>query len=202
MVESGLIDKYSHPLDWERAVFDTIMLDKAVEVAKAFAGDRNDTLILVTADHSHGLSIVGTVDDEVKSEQMRDKIGVYEKAKYPNYPAAGPDGYPAKIDVSRRLAVFFAGFPDHYETFHPKLDNPFVPALANEKKEATANELYKNVPGAMFREGILPKDATQGVHTGEDVVLTAMGPGSEKVMGFLENVEVFRIMADALGLAE
>ena len=27
MVESGRIDKYSHSLDWERAVYDTIMLD-------------------------------------------------------------------------------------------------------------------------------------------------------------------------------
>ena len=36
MVESGLIDKYSHSLDWERAVYDTIMLDDAVQVAKDF----------------------------------------------------------------------------------------------------------------------------------------------------------------------
>ena len=45
MVEAGLIDKYSHALDWERAVYDTIMLDNAVKVAKRFAADRNDTLI-------------------------------------------------------------------------------------------------------------------------------------------------------------
>ena len=38
MVESGRIDKYSHSLDWERAVYDTIMLDNAVKVAKDFAG--------------------------------------------------------------------------------------------------------------------------------------------------------------------
>jgi alkaline phosphatase len=30
MVEAGLIDKYNHNLDWERAVYDTIMLDDAV----------------------------------------------------------------------------------------------------------------------------------------------------------------------------
>ena len=39
MVESGRIDKYSHSLDWERAVYDTIMLDNAVKVAKDFAAD-------------------------------------------------------------------------------------------------------------------------------------------------------------------
>ena len=57
MVESGLIDKFEHPLDWERAAMDTIMLDNAVKVAKDWVGKRNDTLILVVADHSHSYSI-------------------------------------------------------------------------------------------------------------------------------------------------
>ena len=34
MVESGLIDKYAHLLDLERAVYDTIMLDNAVRQPK------------------------------------------------------------------------------------------------------------------------------------------------------------------------
>jgi len=63
MVESGLIDKYSHVLDWERAVYDTIMLDNAVAAAKAFAAGRDDTLIVVVADHTHPVSIIGTYDD-------------------------------------------------------------------------------------------------------------------------------------------
>src|SRR5262250_3100174 len=103
MVESGLIDKYSHPLDWERAVMDTIMLDRAVEAAVDWAGTRNDTLILVTADHTHGVSLVGTVDDTVRSQEMRDKVGIYEKAGFPSYPPADDEGYPPRLDVSRRL---------------------------------------------------------------------------------------------------
>jgi alkaline phosphatase len=202
MVESGLIDKYSHPLDWERAVMDTIMLDKAVEAAKAWAAPRNDTLILVVADHSHGLSIVGTVDDNAKGELMRDKVGVYAEAGYPNYPRPNGDGYPETLDVSKRLAVFFANFPDYYETFRPKLDGAFTPAIQSPDKLYVANEKYKATPGAMFRPGILPRDASQGVHTGEDVVLTAIGPGSKYVYGFVENTDLFRVMAIALGLAE
>ena len=66
---------------------------------------------------------------------MRDKVGVYEKAGFPNYPAPNADGYPERVDVSRRLAIFFAGFPDYYETFRPKLDGPFVPAVSGRRPE-------------------------------------------------------------------
>jgi len=200
LVESGLIDKYSHPLDWERAVMDTIMLDRAVAAAKEFAAARNDTLILVTADHAHGLSLVGTVDDGIKSQEMRDKIGVHEKAGYPNYPPATDDGYPPRLDVSRRLAIFFSVFPDHYETYRPKLDGPFGPAVVAPDRYV-ANEKYKDAPGAVLRVGNLPHSANQGVHSGEDVILTATGPGADRVRGFLDNTEVFRIIVDALGLA-
>ena len=92
MVESGLIDKFEHPLDWERAAMDTIMLDNAVKVAKDWVGKRNDTLILVVADHSHSYSITGVVDDSLKGDEMRDKVGVYEKSVFPNYPAANEIG--------------------------------------------------------------------------------------------------------------
>jgi len=201
MVESGLIDKYSHPLDWERAVMDTIMLDRAVAAAKEFAAARNDTLILVTADHTHGVSLVGTVDDTVRSQEMRDKVGIYEKAGFPSYPPANDEGYPPRLDVSRRLAIFFSAFPDHYETYRPKLDGPFVPAVVGPDKSYVANEKYKDAPGALLRVGNLPHNAPQGVHSGEDVVLTAMGPGAERVRGFLDNTEVFRIIVEALGLA-
>jgi alkaline phosphatase len=39
------------------------------------------------------------------------------------------------------------------------------------------------------------------VHSGEDVILTATGPGSERVHGSMDNTEVFRVMVEALGLA-
>jgi alkaline phosphatase len=40
------------------------MLDNAVKVAKEFASRRNDTLVVVVADHAHPVSIVGTYDDD------------------------------------------------------------------------------------------------------------------------------------------
>ncbi len=128
MVESGMIDKYTHLLDMERAVYDTIMLDNAVKLARDWAGARgDDTLILVLADHTHPIGLVGTIDDDMASAPnvpMRERVGVYDRAGFPNYPAPDADGYPPRVDVSRRLAMFSASLPDHYETFRPKLDRP------------------------------------------------------------------------------
>jgi alkaline phosphatase len=200
MVEAGIIDKYLHPLDWERSVYDTIMLDNAVRLAQSFAAKNNETLILVTPDHTHGVSLIGTVDDDKPGPEMRNKVGVYDQAGYPNYPTPDADGYPAKVDVSRRLAIFFADFPDYYETFRPKLDKTFTPAVQNEKKECVANDEYKSAAGAILRVGNLPHAACDGVHSADDAVLTAAGPGSEMVHGFMDNTEVFRVMVSALGL--
>ena len=201
MVEAGLIDKYNHPLDWERSVYDTIMLSNAVQVAKDFAAKRNDTLIIVTPDHTHGVSIVGTVDDGKPGPEMRDKLGVYAEAGFPNYPEPDRDGYPPSVDVTRRLAMFYGNFPDYYETFRPHLDDPKVPAV-KKGDVYVASEQYRNAPGAMLRIGNLPRSADSGTHTADDALVTAMGPGSEEFHGFMENVEVFRVMASALGLGQ
>lgn len=198
MVESGLIDKFSHALDWERAVYETIMLDNAVGVAKAIAAGRDDTLIIVVADHTHPVSIIGTYDDERAGDRLRDKLGVYDQAKFPNYPKAGPDGYPASVDVSRRLAFVFAGFPDHCVSGRPSLGGPFKPADLKDR-QAIANEAFCT-PQATRMQGNLPFTQPQGVHAADDVVLTAMGPGAELFRGRIDNTRVFRVMATALGL--
>lgn len=201
MVEGALIDKMSHPMDWERALVETIEFDKAVGVAMAFARGRNDTMIVVTGDHTHSISIVGTIDDNKPGDDMREKVGVYADAGFPNYEDKDGDGYPDRVDVSRRLAVFPGNFPDYYETFRPKMDGPFEPAVQNEKKQYVANEAYKNVPGAVLRIGNLPKSADSAVHSVDDVVLQSTGPGSEGFKGYMEQSDVYRVLVDAMGIA-
>jgi alkaline phosphatase len=206
MVESGLIDKYAHVLDMERAVYDTIMLDNAVRLARDWARARgDDTLILVLADHNHPNSLVGTISDDMSTTPnvpLRERVGVYEKAGFPNYPAPDAEGYPSRVDVSRRLAIFSASLPDHYETYRPKLDNPNEPTVKGDDPNTfKANDKYKDVPGVVLRFGNLPAMIGASVHSGEDVILTATGPGSEQVRGSLDNTDVFRVIADSLGLA-
>ena len=200
MVEAALIDKFNHPLDWERAAFDTIMLSNAVQVAKDFAKTHPDTLIIVTPDHTHSGSISGVVNDD-KSGPLREKVGIYADAGYPNYPKADIQGYPNKIDVTKRLAFFYGNYPDHYETLHPKLDGTFVPAVKGEGGKYIANPKYIQLQeDAIHVGGNLPAHQESGVHTADDAVLNAIGPGSEKFKGFMDNTEVFKVMVQTLGL--
>ncbi|MGE7370271.1 alkaline phosphatase [Neorhizobium sp. NPDC001467] len=200
MVEAANVDKMSHPLDWDRAVVDTIEFDKAVGVAQEFAAKNPDTLIVVTGDHTHGVSIIGTVDDDKPGTDMREKVGTYAEAGFPNYEDKNGDGYPDKVDVSRRLFLNANNGPDHYETFRPKLDGPFAPAIQNERKEYVANEQYKDVPGAVLVTGIIPKSADSGVHAVDDIVLQAEGPGAEGFRGYMEQSDVYKGLAEAFAL--
>lgn len=225
MVEAGRIDKFSHSLDWERAVYDTIMFDNVVRLAKEFAAKRDDTLVIVVPDHAHPVSIIGTYDDS-KGEQLRDRLQTYSDAGFPNYPPADNEGFPEKVDVSRRLAMVFAAYPDYCDPGRPYMEGENEPTVAapppegatvvtgtgapppaapsagadGVKQKSIANETYCK-PGAARKVGNLPFTARTGVHAADDVVLTAMGPGSDVLHGRIDNTFVFRAMARALGLA-
>lgn len=179
-----------------------VVIDQSVEVARKFVEAHPDTLIIVTGDHTHGLSIVGTVDDALPGDEMREKVGVYQDAGYPNYKDTNGDGYPDDVNVSKRLGVFFAGYPDHYETFRPKLDGLFVPAIKNEKDQYVANKAYESIPGAVLREGNLPRSSDTAVHAVDDMVVQASGPGADKIRGYMENSDLFKIITEVLALGQ
>ena len=200
MIEAASVDKMSHPMDWDRAFYETIEFDQVIGMARDFAKANPDTLIVITGDHTHGVSIIGTVDDEKPGPEMRDKVGVYADAGFPNYEDKDGDGFPDKVDVTRRLAAFASNFPDYYETFRPKMDGPFEPAIKNEQDQYVANPAYKDVPGAVLRTGNLPHDSDTAVHSVDDVVLQATGPGADGFKGYMEQSDVYRVLVDALAL--
>lgn len=80
------------------------------------------------------------------------------------------------------------------------MDGTFTPAVSDGKGGYIANEAYKNVPGAVFRQGNLPRSANQGVHSVDDMVAQGWGPGAEVLRGYMENVELFRVITDAMAL--
>ncbi|WP_157458474.1 alkaline phosphatase [Deinococcus arboris] len=201
MVEAGMVDKYEHPLDWQRAIWDVLELDKAVEWAKTYAKSHPDTLVLVTADHAHSLSVYGTYD-AAKGPGKREAVGVYEAAGFPTYgDKRDANGLPLP-ETSRTYAVGFAAVPDYCETYLGRrvfLD----PTVSNGQTGAAAGFLPNPKlcqEGAVTRTGNLPPSANQGVHTADPLPLFAFGPGSENFFGMMDQTDLFFSMARALGL--
>lgn len=138
MVEGAHIDKQSHAMDADRAIADTIEFDDAVAVARQFADDAGDTIVIVLADHEcSGFSLIGALTNPAGStgsvvENLRTQpsdaavldpaaqpyrqraVGVYEGAGFPRYDILS-DGYPATFDVDGKVLVGYGGSADRYE---------------------------------------------------------------------------------------
>ena len=202
MVEAGRIDKYSHSLDWERAVYDTIMFDNVVRIAKDFAAGEERHAHRCRArsrapgiDH-RDLRRCGRADVARASFRPMRRLG------FPTIRAPDSEGYPPSVDVSRRLALVFAAYPDYCDAGKPFLageNEPTKPAADGEKQ--IVNETYCQ-PGAARKIGNLGAMAKAGVHSADDVILTASGPGAAAFHGRVDNTFVFRAMATALGLGQ
>jgi alkaline phosphatase len=62
-------------------------------------------------------------------------------------------------------------------------------------KLPTARNVGKDAPAAEEKVNV----AIGSSHTGEEVVVAAQGPGSQKVGGFMSNTDLFRVMMSAYG---
>lgn len=196
MVEGASIDKQLHTMDWQRAAYDTIEMDKAIGIAKEFAKKNADTLIIVVADHAHGASITGTYH-ELDGKTGREAVRIYADAGWPTFADADGDGFPDDPNPSVTLAVQFANHPDYYENYHFQ-EVPTAPAIMANGK-AVANPKRSEQDGVL-KEGNIPTSDPSEVHAADDVPLTAEGPGAEYFKGIMDNTEVFYGIVRALGL--
>lgn len=198
MVEAGRIDHAHHAGNAYRALTDTIQLSQAVELAKQMTSDA-DTLIVVTADHSHtmtiagypsrGNPILGKADSGLGligiANMAKDSLGLpYTTLGYAN----GPGGWTGGFKRRELLAT-----------------------ANNSGSEAYADALY--VGGALrpdltdidtnhpnyLQEATVPTVGAE-THAGEDVAIFASGPRAFLFKGVLEQHAIYHVMADALGM--
>jgi alkaline phosphatase len=169
MVEAGRIDHAHHAGNARRALEDTIALSDAVRVASELT-DARDTQILVTADHSHVLTMAG-------------------------YPARGNDilGKVISLDVHGEIDDAYALDAD--DKPYTTLSYANGPGHRAARPDLTATDT-----GALdyLQEATVPMAAE--THAGEDVALYARGPSAQLVHGSQEQTIAFYVMAHALGL--
>lgn len=204
LIEGASIDKQAHEMDSDRWMVDMLEFDRAVKVAQAYAKRRDDTIVIVTADHEcSGAAVVGAsrVTDlrlqelirEGGTANVRDKVvGIYEQAGFPKY-VIEKDGYPTTTNIDRRLLITYAANPDRHEDWRANLlptrdvQQPFVKTAP--LNAYPANALSRDTEGGYLVTGQVP--GTRAVHTGTDVPLSAFGPGAWVFTGVMDNTDVF-----------
>jgi alkaline phosphatase len=210
MVEGASIDKQSHPNQAAGTIWDTIEFDKAVGVARAWAGrrPRKDTLIVVTADHDQSMSIIGvsnTPDTEYFNRTKSEKIAYKTTRGDQDFTVYG-DSY-----ANARAALPFvngsttasnnggaAGMPGTFATTSPATDpasstySTYFGFPAYRLDQATG---YPSNSGAGLRR--LAVGYRTGDHTGSSVPVTAEGPGAFLFTGYMDQTDIFFKMAAA-----
>lgn len=212
MVEGGSIDKQAHLMDSERWIIDTIEFDYAIEKCRQFAASRQDTLVVVTADHEcAGANVIGgsTLSHAQLAAragagggaaQLRNGVvGTLDRAGFPNYVMAA-DGYPTTTDIDFRMIVGYACNADRYEDW---ITNP-LPMQHGSHGIVTAppfgpqSPLDRDHAGNFLVTGQIPD--LIATHTASDIIVSAMGRGATAFIGVMDNTDVFfKVARAALG---
>jgi len=172
-VEGARIDHAHHAGNAYRALHDGVELAKAVQVARDMTNNQ-ETLIIVTADHSHGFVMTGDVtrgnpifgkvveNDDRGNAEGHDKLALdgspYTTLGY--YNGGGAQEHKARTDLT------------HVDT---------------EEKD------YK-------QQAVIPTGYEK--HSGEDVAIYADGPGAYLFQGVVEQNYIFHVMHHALRLGD
>lgn len=168
MVEGGRIDHAHHAGQAGFALEEAVEFARAVQWAVDHT-DPADTLILVTADHSHVFTIAGY------PQRGNDILGLVVAP-----PGRGEDGGDGKSPV---LAA--DGKP--YTTL----------GYANGPGAVKGERPVPETGVAARQQALVPTGAE--THAGEDVALFATGPGADRARGVIEQNVIYNIIRKALG---
>ncbi|WP_105265667.1 alkaline phosphatase [Pseudoalteromonas sp. T1lg76] len=182
-VESGRIDHAHHAGNAYNALYDTIELAKAVQHAVENTNPE-ETLILVTADHSHVFTIAGYPK---RGNPILGQVVAVGSEK----PTLAADGKPyTTLGYANGL-----GFRDlGVET---DADASYNDAPMAGRQDITGMDT--STPG-FHQEATIPLSSE--THAGEDISLHATGPGAHLAQGVVEQSVVFHIIDSALELTK
>ncbi|MBM4264292.1 MAG: alkaline phosphatase [Deltaproteobacteria bacterium] len=198
MVEAGLIDVAAHAWDGATLVREVIALDAAVKVAFDYAQRRNDTLVLVTADHAAGglsipepinLKTLAAAKSSIAAMIRRLKPGMANLREILR-DQAGIDISDAEIESIRNPKGAHVGGVTH-KALQSVIGRGGWEIAAMIAHRAGLNWNSSDIHGR--------SEKTYG-HEGSPVPLYGYGPGAEQVRGLLDNTDVARIIRKAYGM--
>jgi alkaline phosphatase len=195
-VEGGRVDHAAHSNDAAAQMWEQLAFDEAIEVVLRFAERHPETLIVITADHGNSNPGIGGKWAEWSSPSNGFRALGRAKASYGQLIAklggkGRPDAALVREAVQDALDLEFS--TDEVEAVRA--------AAAGEKKLCLNSRLDKlagilgQAVGNHTGIGWVSTD-----HTSDYVLLTALGPGSERFAGQIRNTRCFENMVDLMGL--
>jgi alkaline phosphatase len=190
MIEGARIDHANHSGNAARALGDTIAMSDAVNAAVE-ATSAEDTLIIVTADHSHTLNFVGypargnAILGKVKDRGGEDGAGKLDLARdglglpYTTLSYANGPGY---TGATNRQPAGPKTYPHAPSGFEAAVGRPDLTHVDTEHVD-------------YMQEALSPSRSES--HGGEDVGIWARGPGSQAVRGTMEQNAIYHLIVQA-----
>ena len=170
MVEASLPDKAAHLNQAKRAIIEVLELDATIEwLRKNLSAD---TLLLATTDHNNGgFSFNGPPAPLwLRGESL---LGTHPLLGTSYFTWASGPGSDRKAATTRTRIIARPG-----------------------QQMYSVQEVIEETDPDYAQPALLPFGSS--LHTAGDVWLVGNGPGSEKVRGFLDNTEIFDLMAEAI----
>lgn len=175
MVEGGRIDHAHHAGNAARAFEDTLAFDAAIKKALELT-DRNDTLIVVTADHSHSMTING-------------------------YPGRGNPILDLAKEVDGTTLLLAADGKPYTTISYGNGPGGVFPALAKDSKVAEPAGVRQDLTAVDTKSVDYIQQATiplaSETHAGDDVAIYAWGPQAHLFSGTVEQNFIYHVLAHA-----
>lgn len=190
MIEGARIDHANHSGNAYRALTDTVAMSDAVRVATEMTRD-DDTLIIVTADHSHTLNFVGypargnPILGKVQDKGGEDGLGKLDLARdgmgqpYTTLTYANGPGY---TGATNQQPAGPKRYPHNPSSFEAADGRPDLAQVDTEHPD-------------YMQEALVPGKSES--HGGEDVGIWARGPGSRAIRGTLEQNAIYHMIVQA-----
>jgi alkaline phosphatase len=194
MIEGGRIDHAAHRNDAAGTIRDTLAFDEAVGVVLDFQQKNPDTLLIVTADHeTGGMAIIG------HSKESKEYVGIDLAAIQ-------------KAQTSFELIAEELGRDPTPEKIRDAVKKHTGIEITQDEAKIVANDTIRKLDPYNYSYATLHTLAFvlrpylrvgwgSQTHTASPLLAFGSGPGSEELVGFRHNTELFRIMKTALEAA-
>lgn len=189
-VEGGKVDHGAHANDVGATFFDMMAFEDAVKVAVDFALADGETLVIITSDHATGgPSLNGDGTEYFDSTAGLKSLGDMKASVGVVIDAFGKDADKATVQdiVQAKLGIKLSADEAEAISSINKGVSPFKVAKFYGSKSSGIGAILGNHCRVTW---------TSGNHTCDHVLVTAVGPGSEKIHGVVKNTHFFDLMLE------